>query len=87
MIRRTVLGRLLTILRVELIGRLATFLLQAVPESLGLCTNSSTLRLRVALRNGPLCCCVCVGAMASSTVWGDLVVVPLVVVADAFEAG
>ena len=84
----TVLGRLLTILRVELIGRLATSLLiQAVPEYLGLCTNSSTLRLRVALRIGPLCCCVCVGAMASSTVWGDLVVVPVVVVADAFEAG
>ena len=58
-----------------------------MPESLGLCTNSSTLKLRVSMRIGHLFSCVCGGAMASSTVWGDLVVVPVVVGADAFEAG
>ena len=37
-------------------------------------------RLRVALRSGPLLLCSCVGAMFSSIVWENLVVVPIVVV-------
>ena len=77
------LGRLLTISRLIQIGELAdsSIFLLALPDSLGfypICFPVS--RLGVALRNGPLCYCVCVGAMSPSIMCGDLVVVPVVVV-------